>query len=286
MKSLLELYCDVDDFWQVFGPMWKKQMLETGSIKRMRTGRLSMSEIITIIIHFHQMRFQDFKSYYTQYVQVHLRKDFPDQVSYNRFVPLMVYMKCCQGECSGISFIDSTPLRVCHNRRIKRHKVFDGLAGRGKTSIGWFYGFKLHLTVNDQGQILAVQLTPGNVDDRKPVLQMTKNLFGKLFADKGYVSKTLFATLWQQGIQLVTTIRKSMKNRLMPIEDKILLRKRSIIETIIDQLKNISQIELSRHRSFANFLVNLFAGLVAYSLQPQKPSLDLGYPALTLSLPS
>jgi hypothetical protein len=171
--------------------------------------------------------------------------------------------------------VDSTPLVVCHNRRIKRHKVFDGLAERGKTSMGWFFGFKLHLIINDRGEILAVHLTPGNVDDRAPVPLMTKDLFGKLFADKGYISQKLFEQLFPQGVHLITGIRKNMKNRLMPLQDKLLLRKRSIIETINDQLKNISQIEHTRHRSFYNFMVNLLAGLVAYCHQPKKPNLNL-----------
>ncbi len=110
-------------------------------------------------------------------------------------VPLTIYLLTQRGQCTGISFIDSTPISVCHNRRIRQHKVFNGLAARGKTSMGWFYGFKLHLVINEYGEILAFQLTPGNVDDRKPVPTLTKGLFGKLFADKGYISKELFAEL-------------------------------------------------------------------------------------------
>jgi hypothetical protein len=259
--SLLELFVDVDDFWKAFFPIWKQQLLADGSIKRMREPQLSMSEIMTIIIHFHQSHYRNFKAYYIEHVQVNLRSEFPSLVSYNRFVelmpraliPLLAYLRGHKGVCTGISFIDSTPLKVCHNRRIKRHKVFAGLAKRGKTSMGWFFGFKLHLIVNDQGEILAFQLTPGNVDDRKPVPKMSEKLFGKLFADRGYISKALFQQLYDEGLILITTIRKNMKNKLMLLEDKLMLRKRSIIETINDQLNNISQIEHTRHRSFANF---------------------------------
>jgi len=159
---------------------------------------------------------------------------------------------------------------------------FAGLAQRGKTSTGWFFGFKLHLVFNDQGALLNLMLTPGNVDDRKPVPRMVRKLFGKLFADKGYISKKLFEELLRTfNVQLVTGIRSNMKNMLMPLMDKLLLRKRTIVETIIDQLKNISQIEHSRHRSPINFLVNLICGLLAYCHQPKKPSLNLGaLPAL------
>ena len=141
--------------------------------------------------------------------------------------------------------------------------------------MGWFYGFKLHLIVNDRGELLTFYLTPGNVDDRKPVPHMTRPLWGKLFGDKGYISKALFNELFKRGLQLITGIRKNMQNRLMPMMDKILLRKRAIIETINDQLKNISQIDHTRHRSVNNFLVNLVAGLIAYTHQPKKPSIKL-----------
>jgi hypothetical protein len=281
--SLLELFCHVDDFCQEFEPQWQQSLLRQGTIRRVRPARLSTSEIMTIVIHFHQVRYRDFKTYYTNHVQSYLRDEFPHLVGYTRFVelmgrvvvPLIAYFYHCRGRCTGISFVDSTPLAVCHNRRIPRHKVFDGLAARGKTSMGWFYGFKLHLVINDQGHLLAAALTPGNIDDRRPVPQLARELFGKLFGDKGYISAALATQLLQHGLELITSVRRNMKNRLLPLVDKLLLRKRSIIETVNDQLKNISQIEHSRHRSPINFLVNLFAGLLAYCHQPKKPSLDL-----------
>ena len=281
--SLLALFCEVDDFCIVF-----EQYLETHRVGQTKGKRgpkpaLSLSEIMTIIIHFHQSNYRHFKAYYTEHVMVHLRSEFPGLVSYNRFVelmpgalaPLCAYLSTRFAVATGIAFIDSTPLAVCHNRRIFRHKVFDGLAARGKSSMGWFYGFKLHLIVNDQGGLITFFLTPGNVDDRKPVPQMAKRLWGKLFADKGYISQPLFDQLFEQGVQLITPIRKNMKNRLMPLMDKVLLRKRAIIETINDQLKNISQVAHTRHRSVNNFLVNLVAGLIAYTHQAKKPSLNL-----------
>jgi hypothetical protein len=167
------------------------------------------------------------------------------------------------------------PIVVCHNRRIRSNKVFSHVAQRGKNSVGWFYGFKVHLIVNDQGELLGFHLTPGNVDDRKPVPKMVKDVFGKLFGDKGYISQELFNLLFTQDIQLVTKIKKNMKNKLMSSFDKLMLRKRAIIETINDQLKNISQIEHSRHRSVANFLVNVISALIAYSHKEKKPSLNI-----------
>jgi hypothetical protein len=287
--SLTELFCAVDDFYQGYEPWWREQQLALGKQRRMRRGQLYPSEIMTLLIHFHQSHYRDFKAYYTQYVQVHLKGELPGLVSYQRFVelipsvltPLCAYWQQQYGQCTGLSFIVSTALAVCHNRRIHSHRVFKGLAARGKTSVDWFYGFKLHGVVNDMGQLLGVCLTPGNVDDRRPVPKLTRRLFGKLFGDRGYLSQPLVQQLLaQQGLPLITKLRQTMKNRLMTLSDKLLLRKRAILETLSDQLKNISPIEHTRHRSPLNFLVNLMAGLIAYCHQPKKPSLGFHYDAI------
>ena len=282
-QKRLNLFCEVDDFCLIFMPLWQMTLLQHGVIKRVKEPRLSVSEIMTIIIHFHQSHYRDCKTYYLEYVCQHLQAEFPDLVSYQRFVelmprvllPLCCYLHFRKGEVTGISFIDSTRIRVCGNKRISRNQVFKDVAELGKSSMGWFFGFKLHLVVNDQGELLAFCLTPGNVDDRQPVPDLVQGFFGKLFGDKGYISQALFELLFEAGIQLVTGIRKNMKNRLVPMLDKLLARKRSIIETINDQLKNISQIEHSRHRSVTNFMVNMVAGLVAYTHQEKKPTLNL-----------
>ena len=276
------LFCELDDFCRVTEPLFRQRMLTTGQRRRQRARRLTASEIMTILIAFHRSDFRTFKHFYRMLTERH-RAEFPDLVSYQRFVELMpsvltllcAYLQSRFGSCTGIGFIDSTALAVCGNKRIRRNRVFRGLAKLGKTTMGWFFGFKLHLAINECGELLAVQLTPGNVDDRKPVPHLTRRLFGKLFGDKGYISAELFTELWERGLQLITHIRHNMTNRLMPLMDKILLRKRSLIETVNDQLKNISQIEHTRHRSPTNFLVNLVAGLIQYTHQPKKPSLRL-----------
>jgi hypothetical protein len=284
MESLVELFCHVDDFCQVFMPKMEERLISSGVKMRRRQRSLTVSEVMTILIQFHQSHYRNFKAYYLEYVSVHQRGEFPGLVSYKRFVdyipsaliPLCAYLKlCCLGKCTGISFIDSTSLDVCLNQRISSHKVFAGLAARGKTSTGWFFGFKLHLVINDRGELLNVRVTPGNVDDRKPVLKLVRNLFGKLFGDKGYISQPLQELLRQTvGIFFVTKLKSNSKNRLpMTWLDRIYLRRRAIVETVIDQLKNISQIEHSRHRSVSNFMVNLVCGLIAYAHQPKKPSL-------------
>lgn len=282
-NDLVALFCDIDDFCQDFEPPFRKHLLQNGTIKRQKRSTLCLSEVMTIIVWFHQSGYKTFKDYYTKEVTKHLSWAFPDLVSYNRFVelmssalvPLCCYLKTKKGVCSGISFTDSMSIAVCHNRRISSHKVFSQVAKRGKNSVDWFYGFKLHMIVNDRGELVSIRLTPGNVDDREPLPDMVKGFFGKLFGDKGYISQELFELLFNQGLQLVTRLRTNMKNKLMPMFDKIMLRKRILIETIQDQLKNISQIEHSRHRSIVNFLVNVVAALVAYSCREKKPSLNI-----------
>lgn len=284
MFSLEELFCCVDDFCQTFEPQWERQLLSNGLQQRKRDRNLSLSEIMTILIGFHQSCYRNFKAYYQEKVQQQWQDAFPRLVSYQRFVewipsallPLCAYLRCCFGECTGISFLDSTSLKVCHNRRIAQHQVFKDLAARGKTSVDWFFGFKLHLVVNDKGELLNFVLTPGNTDDRTPAPKLLQQLFGKVFADKGYISQKLAKELLESvGVQLITKLKRNMKNRLLPLGDRLLLRKRSIIETIIDQLKNISQIEHSRHRSPVNCLVNIVCGLIAYCHQPKKPSIAI-----------
>lgn len=285
MEQLIGLFCDVDEFYKAYEEYHRAHLLPEGAPDIPKSA-MSMSEIMTIVIYFHLSNYRTFKWYYIKYICGTVKDYFPRTLSYNRFVevmqgaivPLTVYlMKFRLGKCSGISFMDSTKLDVCHNRRIYSHKVFKGIAARGKSSTGWFYGFKLHLIINDCGEILSFCLTAGNVDDRDwgTISKLTREIFGKLFADKGYLSQKLFEKLFQNDITLVTKIKKNMKNRLMDMQDKLLLRKRAVIESVNDFLKNICQIEHTRHRCVANFAVNLISGLIAYSFLPKKPSLYL-----------
>jgi len=293
-NSILPLFADLDDFCQSFEPSFKTKQLESGTVRRQRQSTLTLSEVMTIIVWFQQSAYRTFKDYYLKEVCQHLRDEFPNLVSYNRFVelmrsaliPLCFYLQTRKGQTAGIAFIDSLPLAVCHNRRIPSHKVFAHVAERGKSSVDWFYGFKLHLIVNDQGELLAFHLTPGNVDDRKPVPKMTKGLFGKLFGDRGYISQALQEVLSAQNLQLITKIKKRMKNRLLGVWDQLLLRKRALIETINDQLQNICQIKHTRHRSTANFIVNVIAALIAYTYKEKLPSLNLRVKELDKLLPA
>ena len=279
--KIIEIFYLIDEFCKEFENSMLKHTLGNQPKKK---PKMSQSEVITIMVLFHIGVFKNMKHFYTYFIKVHFSNHFPKTVSYNRFVELMqgaalpmtIFLKtCCMGECTGISFIDSTPIRVCKNKRIPRHKVFDGIAQRGKSTMGYFFGFKLHFVINDKGEILSFVITPGNTDDREPLKnkKFVEQIKGKLYADKGYVSKKLTEILFVDGLHLITYIRNNMKNVLMEMKDKILLRKRSVIETVNDELKNICSIEHSRHRSFGNFITNLISALIAYSFFPKKPAI-------------
>ena len=283
--NVTQIFCDADDFCQGFIPNWENTRLESEEKIRTRTRTRSVceSEIITLVVCYHLSGYRTFKWFYLKHAQKYLSHYFPSLPSYNRFIELMAdvlipiaaFMQSRCGKGKGIAFVDSTPLCVCKNIRIPRHKTFKDVAGRAKSSTGWFYGFKLHLMVDDCGEVLSFSITRGNIDDRVPVPKMAKNFIGKLFGDKGYISKKLTELLALDTIELITTLKKNMKPKVIALFDKILLRKRSIIETINDQLKNISQIEHSRHRSLTNCMINVVAGLLAYSYQEKRPSLNI-----------
>ena len=286
--KVTEIFFIIDEFDKNFEKIVSDHSLvqNTDLKQRNRKSTLSDSEVMTILILFHSGHYRDLKHYYINHVKKHMKSEFPQTVSYNRFIELQkkvvvklaIFLKMfCLGKCTGISYIDSTPIRVCHIKREKQHKVFKGFAQKGQCSLGWFYGFKLHLIINDKGEILDFIITPGNIDNRKPLSDMNlhKRIFGKLFGDKGYISKDLFEQLFIDGVHLITKIKKNMKNSLMLLQDKIALRKRALIETVNDELKNICQVEHTRHRSFDNFITNLLSGLIAYSFFDKKPSINL-----------
>src|SRR5690606_1727355 len=203
-----------------------------------------LSDMMTIYIGFHISHHTNFKSYYTRFISEHYRHLFPGLVSYERFnqsqdrlfMQLMMYMNSgCLGKCTGMSFVDSTTLEVCHIKREKQHKVFKGIAQKSKSTMGWFYGFKLHLIINDRGEILSFCFSRANVDDRdkKVMSVMTKEVFGKLFGDRGYIDQKLAEYLWNDGVELIYKRRKNMKKMNISDTDKILLRKRAVIESLI-----------------------------------------------------
>jgi hypothetical protein len=238
--QLMTMFCDIDDFCKAFAPVYTHHLLQAGQRHRQRQTALALSEIMTILVYVHCSHYRTCKHSYTEHRVPYLRPYCPPLVSDTRFaelmpqalVPLCCYLHTRTGRCPGIACIDSTPLAVWHNRRSATQKVFDGWATRGKPSMGWFYGFTLHRIVHDEGALLAFRLTPGHVDDRRPVPGLTKGLFGQLFGERGYLSPALHDVLWAQGLHPLTTVRRNMKNRLMRLWDKLLLRKRALIEML------------------------------------------------------
>jgi hypothetical protein len=286
IDKITEIFCITDEFCKKFDETVKnfQTLPESGKRRRNRPCEMSGSEIMTVLMLYHFGDFKNFKHFYLHFICIHLKKEFPEALSYSRFIqlehrlfmPMMFFLNMARfGKCTGITFVDSAKLAVCHNKRIFNRKIFKDIAKREKNTVGRFYGFKLHSVCNDRGEILPFCLTPGNVDGRNPntIKTMTKKLFGKLFADRGYISQPLFEMLFNNGLHLVTGIKSNMKNRLMPLYDRIMLRKRSVIETVNGQLKNICDVEHSRHRSFHNFIMNLIAALGACSFFDKKPSI-------------
>jgi len=294
MAPIDEIFCEIDDFCKLFFPQFERGLLPADNAKRRRALTMSASEIMTIVVLFHLSHYRDFKNFYLDCVTRQMADCFPKLLSYNRFVEvqgrvfpaLCAFMKAKTGHAGGLYYVDSTTIKVCRNQRINQHQVFDNIAERGKSSMGWFYGFKLHIVINAQGELMAFCLTPGNTDDRKPVPKLFKKLKGLAVGDKGYISKKMATELAEMGINFITKTRRNMKQIKRSSFEKFFLAKRAIVEAVIGQLKEICQIEHSRHRKPDNFLVNLLAALAAYTLKSRKPSINLKAIENTALIPS
>lgn len=280
--QLVERFCEFDDFCKSIRNEWEAYRLTNGQSAGRRHGPeagLCDSEIMTVLVLYHSSRFKNFKTFYNSMVLSLLRKYFPKAPCYERFITLTksvwallaLFLASRMGERADIYYIDSTPLSVCHNRRIAKHRVFAGLAARGKTSMGWFFGFKLHLVFNHQRQIVALKLTPGNVSDTAPVPALTKDLVGKLFGDKGYIGQKLAHELLQRGLALMTRVRRNMKSLPVSFLDKALLNGRGIAETIIGHVKEFSSLRLPKHRSVFNAFTHITVAIISYQLNPLPP---------------
>ncbi len=279
--QLVETFCDFDDFCKSIKTQWEAMQLTDGKTHRKHgpEGGVCDSEIMTILVLYHASRFKNFKTFYNGVVLGMLRRYFPGAPCYERFLTLTsrvwallaFFMASRLGRKTDIYYIDSTPLVVCHNRRIRKHKVFAGLAERGKTSMGWFFGFKLHLVFNHEREIVALKLTPGNVSDATPVPELTKDLVGKLFGDKGYIGQKLAHELLRRGLALMTRVRSNMKSLPVSFLDKALLNGRNIAETIIGHIKEFSSLRLPKHRSVFNAFTHITAAIIAYQINPLPP---------------
>jgi len=287
--KVIEIFFDIDNFCKEIDEFsMKKDLLGDKVARRNRKSQLSLSESMTIYTCFHLSGYTNFKRYYNELVKVHWIDLFPNLVTYERFnqtqnrlfIPLMAYLtQKCLGKCTGISFVDSTKINVCHIKREKQNKVFKGFAQKSKSTMGWFFGFKLHLIINDKGELLSFCFSKANVDDRdlKILKVMTKDVFGKLFGDRGYISEKLAEYLWNDGIAIIYKRRKNMKKMNLSDTDKVLLRKRAVIESVNDELKNICSLQHTRHRSIQGFFNNAITALIAYQTFIKKPSIKIDH---------
>lgn len=281
--KLIELFVSIDDFCLALQAWQAQRQLGLATLPKL-SPELSHSEQMTILVFYHYSGYKCFEYYYRQVVQTELASYFPRLISYERFVVtitrvlpgLFVYLQyCCrcQSQLTGTYFIDSKKLPVCDNRRIHAHRVFEGVATRGKSSTGWFFGLKLHLVINQLGQPVSFLLTPANVaDNNHQVLHyLLDHLQGHCIGDKGYLS-ALFEQFYEQGLHLITKIRTKMKNHLLPLSHKLKLRKRALIESVNDLLMSVFDIDHSRHRNPYNAIAHTLSGLIAYCFYPNKPS--------------
>jgi len=278
-EKLIEIFCECDDFCQFFTYWLEQNHPDKRPIFR---GGLTISEIITILINYHLSGHKCFEYYYKKMILNELQSYFPLAPSYKHFLSKIpkvmdyVYMfqqfVAFRSELTGLYIIDSKKLPVCDNRRIKSHQVFQGLAQSGKTSTGWFYGFKIHLVINHLGQIVRAVATPGNVADNEKNLlrKLLGGLKGQCLGDKGYLTK-LFQEFYSQGLYLITKAKKNMKPKPMLLKDRLLLKKRGLIEAVNDILMTVCDIDHTRHRSPINAMVNLFSGLTAYAYIEKLP---------------
>lgn len=281
-KDITALFCFVDDFVKLYYQKLQEIAISSGQKPRnpTRVPSLRDSEIVTILLMFQISPAKNFKYFYQSYLQSYNNNEFRKLPSYERFVALKkrvagilaAMLQFLLVSNRNIGYVDASGLAVCHAKRTRGHKVFRGLAKLGKTTKGWFFGLKLHLVISEKGELINVAITAGNVDDRKPVPKLTEDFIGLLLGDKGYISQDLFQELYAKGVKLITGIKKNMKNTLMSLYEKMLLRKRSIIETVFGYLKHTMQLEHTRHRSPINAFIHILSTLIMYQKKSSKPS--------------
>jgi transposase len=281
INQLTRIFCDIDDFCKELNTQMNP-LLPPNRCQARRGPRccLSDSEIMTILIFFQSSSFRNFKHFYHGFLCVYWKKAFPTLPRYHRFIeimnrviyPLTLFTQLRTGRRTGFYFIDSTCLPVCHIKRSTRHRTFDDIAQYGRTSVSWFFGLKLHIVINDRGELMAFKLTRGNKQDAQAGESMLHTLKGTAFGDRAYISKQLFSRLLEKGLKLVTRIRKNMKPIYYSKIEKQLLKQRGMIETVINHIKHHYPIWHTRHRSIFNAITHLMAGLASYTIEPLKIS--------------
>lgn len=281
-KKLIEIFITCDDFDKSY-ELWQRQRSLGGDSCYTRIPAICDSEVLSLLVFYHWSGYKNFQYFYERFALIYLIDYFPTMPSYSRFVELiprqamkmfiLLKVQSLMSQRTGVYIVDSKKLPVCHNKRIHSNKVFEGFASRGKSSTGWYYGLKIHLIINQLGEIVNFELTSANVSDNNAELlqKIFKDLKGTCYGDKGYLSK-LFDYFYQAGLKIVTKIRSNMKNILMPLDEKINLKKRAVIESVNDILMSVFDIEHTRHRSPINAIIHTLGALVAYGFYEQKPT--------------
>lgn len=279
---MAQIFVDTDDLYKAFIAWSRTHTMGRLLMPKRRTTNLCPAEVATICIAYHLSGYKCFEYYYRDCLLVRYLSCFPQAPSYKRFValiirvlPLLVLLllyKCAQSVRTGYYFIDSKKLEVCHIRRELSHQVFNGLARKGKGSMGWFYGLKLHLVINHLGQVVRCIITPGNVADNNQALlrHMLHGLSGRCAGDKGYQS-ALFEEFCTSGLLLLVRPKKNMRQLPALPADMRLLRQRPLIESFNDILATVCDVEHSRHRNPYHELANIIAAVIAYQYIPLKP---------------
>jgi len=279
-RCIITVYYLVDNFCKIYEEWIEHRLLSTNQ-QRHRIGKLSLAELMTIVIYFYLSPCKDFKNYYLYYLP-HKYKSYFNLPCYSRIVqlwprlilPLSIILQLLRGEDTGTYFIDSTKLSICHAKRTSSNRVFGKIAKVGMSSYGWCMGFKLHLIINNKAEIIAIKITKANRADLSVLESITQKITGKIFGDKAYICKELWFKLYSRNLRMITNIRKDMKNYLLELEDKAMLRKRSLIESVFNILKNRMNLEHTRHRSPVNFLVHILACVTSYAITKSHIQLD------------
>lgn len=280
-KCIITVYYLIDNFCKIYEEWTRYNLLSTNQ-QRYRIGKLSLAELITIVIYFYLSPCKDFKNYYLYYLP-HKYKGYFNLPCYSRIVqlwprlilPLSIMLQLLRGEDTGTYFIDSTKLSICHAKRTSSNRVFGKIAKVGMSSYGWFMGFKLHLIINNKAEIIAIKITKANRTDLSVLESITQKITGKVFGDKAYICKELWFKLYSRNLRMITNIRKDMKNYLLELEDKAMLWKRVLIESVFNILKNRMNLEHTRHRSPVNFLVHILACVTSYAITKSHTKLDV-----------
>ncbi len=264
MKNHLSILLkNLKNFYQIYEKQQHSYVI--GKMPREKHMKLSHHEIMAITLLYHLSGYRNFRLFYEELLCKYLRNSFKNIVSYSWFIRLnkrymhamLCYLTSKMQSSHEVSYIDSTSLKACHIKRSYNHKTFKGLAEKGYTSVGWFYGFKLHLVIDIYGNIVDFCLTKGNKHDTYALDKLNKNIKGLLFGDKGYISQKKAKELEVLSIKLITKTRRNMKPKRLSKEEQALLRCRGVIETVIGQLKEMHHIENTKIRSFEGWIMNI-----------------------------